>query len=355
MPEKAVHTVGNAVLLCALCACNSSGTGSTGPGEMQHVPDGGAPGDSSVAADSSARVDSATPDSATATDSAGALDSNASMESGDANAVDAGPSVCNPATTWGPGTLLSISTDSPDRFGAITPDELTIAWMTPADADASTTGTVYYADRATVSDPFGTPSALSAAAAYFAFDRVALSPDGLTLVVVRADHQGFGAASRTSRPGTFGAPDETAFNGVDINHADMPDPGLVLANPVWEQDPTVLFFTEYASTTVNPIGWVDLVGGIWTDSHNVAAGALAASSGQLRRPTGLSADLRTLFFYDEVASIERAAWRDSADGDFSTFSDVGAFDGAEPNRACTRIYYSAQGASSVDLFYSDAQ
>jgi hypothetical protein len=313
-----------------------------------------------VSADSTVGVDAAIgsdstvgTDSAIETGSAIEPDSADNVDTGGGVVVNAGAPVCTPAATWGPGTLLPISTAGLDRFGAITPDELTIAWMTPT--DSGTTGTVYYADRDTVSAPFGTPTALPSAAGYFSFGQVALSPDGLMLVVVRADGQGFGACSRSSRPATFGSPDETAFNQVDLNHADMPDPGVALADPVFAQDGTSLFFTETAPTTVNPIVSVDLVAGLWTHFTMVtSASSLAVSSGKLRRPTGLSSDRRTLFFYDEVASLERGAWRDSANGQFSTFADVGALMGAQPNRACTRLYYSAQGATSVDLFYADA-
>ncbi len=261
---------------------------------------------------------------------------------------------CSPTAQWSAGTLLSLSTSVLDRFGAITPDELTIAWMTP-DGDAGAVGTVHYADRSTASDSFGADQTLAAFGGYFALGPVALSPDGLTMIVVRADLQGFGAATRASRGAAFGSPDEAPFSSIDLNHADIPVTGSVMDDPVFAQDGRSLLFTDLAPTTTNSVTSLDLVGGSWTNRDTIVAGALQVSGTHLRRPTGISSDRLTLFFYDEVASIERAIWRTTATGTFTQAEDVGPLLYAQPNAACTRLYYSAQGASSVDLFYSDTQ
>src|SRR5258706_16192701 len=63
------------------------------------------------------------------------------------------PPKCSVTMQWQTGTKLPISTAQSDLFGAVTPDELTIAWMTTA-------GSVLHADRATAADAFGTPQTL---------------------------------------------------------------------------------------------------------------------------------------------------------------------------------------------------
>jgi len=55
--------------------------------------------------------------------------------------------VCDPTAKYQSGTLIPVSTPQSDLFGAVTPDELTIAWM-------ATAGSVLYADRAKATDPF---------------------------------------------------------------------------------------------------------------------------------------------------------------------------------------------------------
>ena len=102
---------------------------------------------------------------------------------------------------------------------------------------------------------------------------------------------------------------------------------------------TVAPFTDLAPTTTNSVTSSDLVGGSWTNRDTIVAGALQVSGTYLRRPTGISSDRLTLFFYDEVASIERAIWRTTATGTFTQAEDVGPLLYAQPNAACTRLYY----------------
>jgi hypothetical protein len=45
-----------------------------------------------------------------------------------------------------------------------------------------------------------------------------------------------------------------------------------------------------------------------------------------------------------------ALWVDDSTGVFGSVVDLGALTSAAPNQACDRLYYSAEGAGSVDLF-----
>src|SRR5262245_49111847 len=102
--------------------------------------------------------------------------------------------VCPRDMTFGPPTMLPIAGDAGDLFGSITPDELHIAWMTGGEDD----GVVHYADRSSADDDFDAPRELEAVEGFYALERVALSPDGLTLIAVGSDRLLFGAFTRES-------------------------------------------------------------------------------------------------------------------------------------------------------------
>jgi hypothetical protein len=72
-----------------------------------------------------------------------------------------------------------------------------------------------------------------------------------------------------------------------------------------------------------------------------------------RRPSGTSADGRTLFFYDEVTSLERAAWRETPTTPFATFRDIGDFPDATPSPHCDALYYQGADAAGAGVFSAD--
>jgi hypothetical protein len=74
------------------------------------------------------------------------------------------------------------------------------------------------------------------------------------------------------------------------------------------------------------------------------------------QPTGVSAETKSLFFWDEVTTQERVAWMNTSTGVFDTFVDLGNLEMAAPNLLCIRINCSAAGASStLDLFFAAAR
>jgi hypothetical protein len=261
---------------------------------------------------------------------------------------DSGASACDPAATWATGTLLSISTGHDDELDAITPDELTIAW--------TSNSVIWYADRASTADAFGTPQDLdqgaSITAGTYTANRVALSPDGLRIVVVSADLQGFSELTRTARTGsgsTFASPDQTAFGNIN---ADTPSGGSV-GDPVIGASDTTFFYSVYGAGDDNTVYRALRLTptDAWSSGAALNVTSALQAQGSLRRqPTAISSDNRTLFFYDQVNSIERASWINEMTGQFDTYADLGAHINAAPNSACSVLYYSAAGASSVDLF-----
>ncbi len=328
------------------------------------APDGGAArdagdaaareADASVATDgASARVDGdavgdARPLGADADEDANADGAAADTDAGASpdGGADAAPGtvtlpgpVCSPSAAWTADAPLAVMTQASARLGAITPDELTIAWT--FDAGASTG--VAWADRASSSDAFGAAQIASAGA--IADDRVALSPDGLRLVVVDADRQGFSELTRAARSGAgavFGSPAAGAYVNFDAPGA--LGAGQSIGDPVLNASDTVFYYSLYGGGASATIQRAERL--LPTDPWPLGAplpatSALLAVGSARRRPTAISSDQQTLFFWDEESGLQRAAWIDVTTGVFDTFADVGAYPDAVPNAPCTRLYHSA--------------
>jgi hypothetical protein len=65
-----------------------------------------------------------------------------------------------------------------------------------------------------------------------------------------------------------------------------------------------------------------------------------------RRPTGVSSDDRTLFFFDEVSGKERAAWREAPSAAFGVFGDLSVAPEGAPDEACRVLYYQGMDADA---------
>jgi len=302
--------------------------------------------------------DSAVPDSGSdATNDGTSNDgktSDSTTEAGDAGA-DAAPPVCSPTMMWNTPQLLSVSTAQSDYFGSVTSDELSIAWMTTA-------GSVLYADRTVATSPFNTPQTLTA---NVALDRVSLTSDGLTLIVVLADRSSLAQTTRGTRTAAFSTTlDTTPYAQLDPTVTEN-DTGTgpvhgSFADPMLSPDGQFLYYSQYGVTTYTMNESYRMNGDTtpWTQGANLTESALVApdTTGTRRRPTGMSADDLTLFFYDETTNIERAGFRADPlnNNTYTTFIDLGAaYENAMPTANCSRIYFSSTGSGGLDLFYAD--
>jgi len=343
--------------MAALAACSSSSApplGGEGPFDAgaeagtddAASADGGNP--EGAAGGGDAAADGARDGSSS--DGGGGMHGDSSVDGGDGG-VDGsympppvGP-VCSPTATWGAGTLLAISTASDDVLDAITPDALTIVWTEGTGAGA----TVQIADRAANTDPFGTPQALPAG--QFTTDRVAISPDGLTLVVVNANAQGYSELTRAARSSSsaFGAATTGSYSNLDQA---LPV-GASCGDPVLNADDTAFFYSLYGgSQTATIFRTARLLStDAWPEGAALASSTGLAAMGALRqRPTGIASDEQTLFVWDEITGTERAAWIDASTGNYDMFVDLGSRSMATTDSTCSHLYYSARGASSIDLF-----
>jgi hypothetical protein len=187
----------------------------------------------------------------------------------------------------------------------------------------------------------------------FADDRVALSPDGLRLVAVDADRQGFSELTRPARTGagnTFGAPSPGGY--VNFDAAGTLASGQSFGDPVLGASDTTFYYSVYGggqSATIYRAARL-LAGDTWPLGAPLSGAPLDAVGTARRRPTAISADDQTLFFWDEVAGLERAGWIDRGTGVFDNFVDLGSRAGAAPNAACDRLYYTAPADAGAAAF-----
>jgi len=262
----------------------------------------------------------------------------------DDSGTDAGPpdaadsTVCDPAAIFGAPALLSLSNDGLDEFlGTIT-----IAWTTES-------GHVHYSDRASTAVDFQVPQPVPGD---FAVDRAALSPDGLRLAIVSADRRSLLEAGRATRDDPFGAPDIGAFVVLDDYAATTMSPGESFGDPVFGPDDRVLYYSQFGGGRTKTVVLTQrlFAGDPWPIGIALSTPELAAQGSSRRRPTALAADGRTLFFWDETSSTERAGFYAPDRVTFERFVDLGALRGAVPNGVCNRLYFSAGGQNSVDLF-----
>jgi len=295
-------------------------------------------------------VDGARPDGATTPDGAvvdGATD-------GGTDAADSGPAdptVCTIGATWKAPVAVPLGGFASALLGSVSPDELHMTWT----ADVAGTMTVSYVDRDAKTSAFGTARTFTGT---YALDRAAVSSDGLVVYMVRADRRGFVQRSRAAAADPFG-PEETAvFTNIDDYAATTMPAGETFGDPVLAQNNRSLLYSQFGAGRTRTMHATFRLfdDDAWPVGQPFAANAgLDATTDKRRRPTALSVDGRTLFFFDEVSGVQRMAWNKSAPDDFAGFVDLTDRPGAVPNDACDRLYFMTgvaagvgSGVSSVD-------
>jgi len=263
---------------------------------------------------------------------------------------DAPAPICGTTQEWVDGSALPISTLAAVHFGSITPDELTVAWATSPNGVI----TIQYADRTARDASFGAPKSF---VGQFALDRAALSSDGLRLVLVNADRRGFTEYTRASRDDDFGTPSMAPFAALQDYAQHTMLAANAFADPLLDPDDKAFLYSEYGGGSVDTIQRARRLfsGDPWSVGSPLVATELEASGAQRCRPTGLSADGRTLFFWDERLGKERAGFFAYSTDSFSSFLDVGQLIDAQPNADCTRLYHGGLGVRSFDMFVATAR
>jgi hypothetical protein len=255
--------------------------------------------------------------------------------------------VCREGITWSHlARVTSIASAGFDRFGAISASALTVAWTTSA-------GVIEVADRTSNTGAFGAPAPLDTGTVQVANDRVALAPSGLLLIAPLAGGSSFAAFVRSSVGAPWG-PDPSIPDPFHTLASMLTESGGAFTEPVESADGLSLFYL----VTVGPglpefyeSTW-DTAMGQWAYGDPLPNPQFATpdAASQVRRPTGASSDRRTLFFFDEVSGIERAAWRASPTSPFSEFVDLPSLPEASPSGDCVSVYLRGSDASGPGLF-----
>jgi hypothetical protein len=127
-------------------------------------------------------------------------------------------------------------------------------------------------------------------------------------------------------------------------------------------DGQFLYYSQYGVTTYTMIESYRMTGDTtpWTQGRDLLEMQLSAPdiSGTRRRPTGMSADDLTLFYYDMTTSTEIAAFREDplVHNTYTSFVTLGAaYENAMPTTSCTRIYFCSTAGSATNLYYADKQ
>ncbi len=241
---------------------------------------------------------------------------------------------CGLSGSWGDGEQVAVDAALGATLIGISPDELTLVWSEP---QTSVTG-YFVADRASPSEEFGAAQALAATHV------VALGPDGLRLVRLSDDQSALLSVKRTSRGEAFGLAEEGEFA---LLNADAQARGWGFLGCALAPDDQTLYYSVVAPDEPYPLRVSRRSSdSSWPVGEAVQGCELEAHGGYGRYPTAVSADGRTLFFFDTWRGVARAAWRASADGAFTWFRDLGEIQAPQPNAACDRLYYSAPDASA---------
>jgi hypothetical protein len=306
-------------------------------------------------ADIQPHLDAGLPDGATTMPESGTGDDGDGRGNGDASeAGDGGGGADGPATlaicrqgiTWSTAArVTSIAPAGFDRFGSISASTLTVAWSTSA-------GVIYVADRTSNIGAFGTPVAIDPGTIQLANDRVALAPNGLLLIATLADGSSFATFVRSSIGAPWG-PNPSVTDPFHTLAAILSEPGGAFSEPVESADGLSFFYLVAVGTGLPVLyesAW-NAAMSQWDDGTPLPNAEFAiTSAGQVRRPTGASADGRTLFFFDEVSGNERAAWRDSPTSPFDQFVDLPNLPEAVPSGDCVTVYFHGMDSGGQGLF-----
>jgi hypothetical protein len=258
--------------------------------------------------------------------------------------------LCTQGAAFAGGTLVALSGPGDDLLQSLTPDELTIAWKNGDD--------YFVADRTDASAAFGTPLAVAGGAQFLA---VSLRSDGRLLVAIteaqsvvqmsRLEGEAFDAA--TAVEGDF-----EAFNST---LSGSPEPGKTLTDAVLSAGDDSFYYSYYLlgdDRNKATLFESRRDAGSWTFGGLDLGTALYGKPSARRVPTGVSSDNLTLFYRDEVGGDFRAAWRVNTQVPFDHTEALTLGTGtqaAAPSADCAKLYYSAQGATDLDVFVAARQ
>jgi hypothetical protein len=270
------------------------------------------------------------------------LDASDASDGSNANDADADvfvppAPVCLPTATWAASVVEPFSVAMEKDFSpTIAGNALSFAWLT-----GTTELTVHFVDRALDTDPWGAARTF-VGTGLEPGEHVTMTADGLKIYGVATGGRGLVQFSRATRADVFGA-GTVAGGELDTIR------GVIAAYGAGEKVSDLVvsasgFALIYRKTSGIDFGLFISRRILLTDTWPAATPfgrqiELQPAATNLRRPTGLSADARALFYWDESTSTEKVAHFLFGATTASTFVDLAARRGAVPNGACARLYF----------------
>lgn len=326
--------------IASACSSDSAHPSLVGAGEQPS--DGGRPsagGDGSDSAGASGE-DNADAGATNAMGGSGGLPLEPGNVGGQAPSA---PAVCDIAAHWSSAKdVAGVASGANESLLAVTADELDLAFLRDDQ--------VYVAHRSKRDAAFTVGSAVVMPSGWSASHGAALSADGKRLVLVSdPDRKMLGELTRASRDSQFaGDVDTSAFAVVN---QDSLFSGRIYASPTISTGDDQLFFNSAfpdADSTV--VASTRNAEGVWSAPRSLSAGVFDGTSEHRRLPTGVAADGRTLFYFNEESGDQEARFRstNSLDSPLYDMRSLGKRRGATPNAACDRLYSEADGNVVVE-------
>lgn len=252
----------------------------------------------------------------------------------------ASPPLCPADASWADATSVpGVSTPGGDeRLLAITPDELTLVFKRD--------GAVLVAERASADADFQTLLSQSVPVGYDVDLGVAISSDGLLLILTQEGASGFAEFTRASRSVAFDATPNDAPYEV-INSLSMMA-GVDLSHPVIAADNTELWWVEgraESSVWMAAFEGETIARGSQVGCNSLGCTLMLDGYGGARKLlTGLSEDRRTVFLVDDLSGQQSRNREGTAlDSGFFEELDLSPRMDARPNADCTKLYSSSAG------------
>jgi hypothetical protein len=236
--------------------------------------------------------------------------------------------VCSPPLTVEPTAAQPLRSGAGWVIG-VTPDELVAVWTSPEVPSIRH----LIAERGTVAYEFGEQNELSLTDV-----PIALSPDGLRLTLVSSDGMTLKEMGRSTRGELFGTPSEGPYANLNDKLAADNDTLWSLA---LGQDDLNLAYVTYDTLSGRSSLWVggrDTLTDPFEVGEKLPSCETEGTAEAMRGPTSFSSDGLTLFFYDQVRGISRAAYRTSLSEPFEYFVDIPSGGELFVNEDCSRAF-----------------
>lgn len=241
------------------------------------------------------------------------------------------PGVCKPDMSLGTEQAQNGVADKAALL-AMTPDELSIAFTT----GSAGTLALHVADRASAQAAFE-EVAVTLPDDYDASSGATFSADGLALVLASSDHGSFGSLTRAKRGDAFeGEVDTTAFDKLNLL---KPMTGQSMGWPLLSKDGKSLYYVSYMQSAL-VYQCVRDKDGVFDFGTPIDEFTLGGGKDKFKLLSGISADERAIFFFDQETKHATALFRSRDGAPFYDPVDFGARNGAVPNGDCTRVYSS---------------